>query len=83
MNYGVQVLYVMNPFNSVDGVAVNEVGIARAEFIIEAEIMPNQTMQEDINTNSGKAMPEFPGYTGDANPAVNVVKVKAITHRQR
>ena len=70
------------PIQLVDGVAVNEVGIARAEFIIEAEIMPNKTMQEDINTNSGKAMPEFPGYTGDANPAVNVVKVKAITHRK-
>jgi len=27
-------------------------------------------------------MPEFPGYDGDANPAVNVVKVKAITHRK-
>jgi UbiD family decarboxylase len=66
----------------VDGVAVDEVAIARAEFVIEAEIMPNQTMQEDINTNTGKAMPEFPGYTGDANPAVNVVKIKAITHRK-
>ena len=27
-------------------------------------------------------MPEFPGYTGDANPAVQVVKVKAVTHRK-
>ena len=70
------------PIQIVDGVAVDEVGIARAEFIIEAEIMPNETMQEDINTNSGKAMPEFPGYTGDANPAVQVVKVKAVTHRK-
>lgn len=70
------------PVQLVDGVAVDEVGIARAEFVIEAEILPNATMQEDINTNSGKAMPEFPGYTGDANPAVNVVKVKAITHRK-
>ena len=52
------------PIQIVDGVAVDEVGIARAEFIIEAEIMPNETMQEDINTNSGKTMPEFPGYTG-------------------
>ncbi|MFC6323632.1 UbiD family decarboxylase [Companilactobacillus baiquanensis] len=66
----------------VDGVSVNEMGIARSEYIIEAEIMPNQTMQEDINTNTGKAMPEFPGYDGDANPAVNVVKVKAVTHRK-
>ncbi|HFU5878717.1 TPA: UbiD family decarboxylase [Enterococcus faecium] len=70
------------PIQIVDGIAVDEVGIARAEFIIEAEIMPNETMQEDINTNSGKAMPEFPGYTGDANPAVQVVKVKAVTHRK-
>ncbi|KAF1304986.1 MULTISPECIES: UbiD family decarboxylase [Enterococcus] len=70
------------PVQLVDGVAVDEVGIARAEFIIEAEIMPNQRMQEDINTHTGKAMPEFPGYNGDANPAVNVVKVKAVTHRK-
>jgi UbiD family decarboxylase len=70
------------PVQLVDGVAIDEVAIARAEFVIEAEIMPNQTMQEDINTNTGKAMPEFPGYNGDANPAVNVVKVKAITHRK-
>lgn len=70
------------PVQLVDGVSVDEVGIARAEFIIEAEILPNQTMQEDINTNTGKAMPEFPGYNGDANPAVNVVKVKAVTHRK-
>ena len=61
---------------------VDEKAIARSEYVIEAEIMPNQTMQEDINTNTGKAMPEFPGYNGDANPAVNVVKVKAITTRK-
>ncbi|WP_368251960.1 UbiD family decarboxylase [Enterococcus sp. 2201sp1_2201st1_B8_2201SCRN_220225] len=70
------------PVQLVAGITVDEMAIARAEFVIEAEIMPNQTMQEDINTNTGKAMPEFPGYTGDANPAVNVVKVKAITHRK-
>ncbi|GEQ50336.1 UbiD family decarboxylase [Tetragenococcus koreensis] len=70
------------PVQLVDATSVNEVGIARSEFTIEAEILPNQTMQEDINTNTGKAMPEFPGYNGDANPAVNVVKVKAVTHRK-
>lgn len=70
------------PVQLVDGVAVDEMSIARSEYVIEAEIMPNQTMQEDINTNTGKAMPEFPGYDGYANPAVNVVKVKAITHRK-
>lgn len=66
----------------VPGVAVDAMGIARSEWIIEAEIMPNQKMQEDINTNSGYAMPEFPGYNGKANPAVNVVKIKAVTHRK-
>ncbi|MCO8289653.1 UbiD family decarboxylase [Tetragenococcus halophilus] len=70
------------PVQLVNATSVNEVGIARSEFIIEAEILPNQTMQEDINTQTGKAMPEFPGYNGDANPAVNVVKVKAVTHRK-
>lgn len=34
-------------------------------------------MQEDINTNAGYAMPEFPGYNGQANPAVNGVKITA------
>ncbi len=66
----------------VNATSVDEKAIARAEYVVEAEIMPNQTMQEDINTHTGKAMPEFPGYNGDANPAVNVVKVKAITHRK-
>ena len=61
---------------------MDEVGIARSEFIIEAEILPHERIQEDINMNTCKAMPEFPGYNGDANPAVNVVKVKAITHRK-
>lgn len=66
----------------VQGLTVDETAIARAEFTIEGEILPNETMQEDINTNTGKAMPEFPGYDGDANPAVNVIKVKAVTHRK-
>lgn len=66
----------------VDAKTVDEKAIALAEYVIEAEIIPNQTMQEDINTNTGKAMPEFPGYDGDANPGVNVVKVKAITTRK-
>lgn len=70
------------PVQLVDGVAVDEVGLARAEFIIEGEILPNETIREDINTNTGHAMPEFPGYNGAANPAVNVIKVKAVTHRK-
>lgn len=70
------------PVQLVDSLTVDEVGIARSEFIIEAEILPNERMQEDLHTNTGHAMPEFPGYNGDANPAVNIVKVKAITHRK-
>jgi len=66
----------------VNAKTVDERAIALAEYVIEAEIMPNETIREDINTNTGKAMPEFPGYNGDANPGVNVVKVKAITHRK-
>lgn len=69
------------PVQIVQGIAVNEKAIARAEYVIEAEILPNKLMQEDINTNTGFAMPEYPGYNGKATK-VNVVKVKAITHRK-
>lgn len=70
------------PVQLVDGVAVDEQALARAEYVIEAEIIPNETIVEDINTHTGHAMPEFPGYNGDANPAVNLVKVKAVTCRR-
>ncbi|GAF40296.1 3-octaprenyl-4-hydroxybenzoate carboxy-lyase [Agrilactobacillus composti DSM 18527 = JCM 14202] len=70
------------PVQLVDAITVAEKAIARSEFTIEGYIMPHQRMQEDINTNTGKAMPEFPGYDGDANPAVQVIKVTAVTHRQ-
>lgn len=63
------------------GITVDEMAIARAEYVIEAEIMPNQMMQEDINTHTGFAMPEYPGYDDKATQ-VNVVKVKAVTHRK-
>lgn len=55
--------------------------IANAEYVIEGELVVNERVREDQNTNTGKAMPEFPGYTGPANPAVPVIKVKAVTHR--
>jgi len=55
--------------------------IANAEYVIEGELIPNYTVREDQNTNTGKAMPEFPGYTGPAVPAVPVIKVKAVTTR--
>lgn len=70
------------PVQLVDGVSVDESAWARSEYVLEGYIIPNQTMQEDINTNTGYAMPEFPGYNGQANPAVNVVKITAVTHRK-
>ncbi|MFC6261757.1 UbiD family decarboxylase [Levilactobacillus fujinensis] len=62
---------------------VDENAIARSEFTLEGYIMPNERIQEDINTHTGKAMPEFPGYDGDANPALQVIKVTAVTHREK
>ncbi|KLU64806.1 phenolic acid decarboxylase subunit C [Desulfosporosinus acididurans] len=59
---------------------INENCIANAEYVIEGELLPNVTVREDQNTNTGKAMPEFPGYTGEAKD-VPVIKVKAVTHR--
>jgi len=66
----------------VDGITVDEKAIARSEYTLEGYIMPNERIQEDINTHTGKAMPEFPGYDGDANPALQVIKVTAVTHRK-
>lgn len=70
------------PVQLVEGVTVEEKAIARAEYTIEGFILPNERIQEDINTHTGKAMPEFPGYDGDANPALQVIKVTAVTHRR-
>ncbi|PWW11738.1 UbiD family decarboxylase [Mangrovibacter plantisponsor] len=66
----------------VDCLSVNARGIANAEVVIEGELVPNYRVREDQNTDTGKAMPEFPGYTGEAKAAVPVIKVKAITHRK-
>ncbi len=63
------------PVQLVDGVSVDESALARSEYVLEGYIMPKETIKEDINTDSGFAMPEFPGYNGPANPAVNVVKL--------
>ncbi|MBU9844758.1 UbiD family decarboxylase [Rahnella ecdela] len=63
-------------------VSVNARAIANAEVVIEGELLPNVRIREDQNTNTGKAMPEFPGYTGEAKAELPVIKVKAITHRQ-
>lgn len=61
---------------------IREKAIAHAEYVIEGELIPGKRMREDQNTNTGKAMPEFPGYNGNASPDVPVIKVKAVTHRK-
>ena len=61
---------------------INERAIANAEYVIEGEILPNVRVREDQNSNTGKAMPEFPGYCGPANPSLPIIKVKAVTTRK-
>jgi len=60
---------------------INEKAIANAEYVIEGELLPGVRVREDQNTNTGKAMPEFPGYTGPADTSLPVIKIKAVTHR--
>lgn len=69
------------PVELVDCVTIKERALAQAEIVIEGELLPNARLREDQNTNTGKAMPEFPGYTGEAKSAIPVIKVKAVTHR--
>ena len=71
-----------SPVELVNCVTVGEKAIANAEYVIEGELLPEVRIREDINSNTGKAMPEFPGYTGSAYPALPVIKVKAVTHRK-
>lgn len=64
-------------------VSVDERAIANAEFVIEGEIVPGARVQEDQNSGTGYAMPEFPGYNGAASSERWLLKVKALTHRRR
>lgn len=70
------------PVELVQCLTINEKAIANAEYVIEGEILPNIRIREDINSNTGKAMPEFPGYCGPANPSLPIIKVKAVTTRK-
>lgn len=70
------------PVELVDCLTIKEKAIANAEYVIEGELMPGVRCVEDQNTNTGKAMPEFPGYTGPANQSLPVIKVKAVTTRK-
>ncbi|MCL5744404.1 MAG: UbiD family decarboxylase, partial [Acidobacteria bacterium] len=46
------------------------------------EILPGERIREDCQTNTGYCMPEFPGYLGNAQPELPVIRVKAVTHRK-
>lgn len=70
------------PVELIKCLTVNERAIANAEYVIEGEVVPGVKIREDQNTNSGYAMPEFPGYTGPACDVCSLIKVKAVTHRQ-
>ena len=61
---------------------INERAIANAEYVIEGEVIPNVRVQEDQNSHTGYAMPEFPGYTGPASSQCWMIKVTAVTHRE-
>ena len=66
----------------VNCISIKERAIAHAEIVIEGELLPNVRVREDQNTNTGKAMPEFPGYTGEAKAALPIIKIKSVTHRR-
>lgn len=61
---------------------VKERAIVNAEYVIEGEVVPGVRVQEDQNSHTGFAMPEFPGYTGPASSQCWLIRVKAVTHRK-
>jgi UbiD family decarboxylase len=61
---------------------VQENAIAHAEYVIEGEIVTGRRVQEDQNSHTGYAMPEFPGYNGRASSECWLLRVKAVTHRR-
>jgi gallate decarboxylase subunit C len=70
------------PVELVPCVSVAAKAIARAEIVIEGEILPGERIHEDAQTLTGYSMPEFPGYPGVAQPEVPVIRVTAVTHRR-
>jgi UbiD family decarboxylase len=69
------------PVQLVDCLSQPTKSIARAEIVLEGEFRPGEYADEDALTGSGWAMPEFPGYVGNAQPNLPVLHVTAITHR--
>lgn len=63
-------------------VSVEAAAVADAEIVIEGEILPGERIREDVRSNTGYSMPEFPGYMGVAQPELPVIRVTAVTHRR-
>lgn len=61
---------------------IPEHAIGNAEYVIEGYLLPHKRIREDQNSNTGCAMPEFPGYTGPASSDCGVIQVTAVTHRE-
>jgi 4-hydroxy-3-polyprenylbenzoate decarboxylase len=70
------------PVELVRCVSVDGTAIARAEIVIEGEVLPGERIQEDRQTGTGYCMPEFPGYLGAAQASLPVIRVTAVTHRR-
>ena len=70
------------PVELVDCVTVAAQAIARAEIVIEGEILPGVRVREDSQTLTGYSMPEFAGAMGVAQPELPVIRVTAVTHRR-
>ncbi|WP_321973939.1 UbiD family decarboxylase [Paratractidigestivibacter sp.] len=69
------------PVELADCLSVSQKCIANAEFVIEGYLCHDEEMNEDVR-GRGFAMPEFPGYTGDAK-VCPVIRVTAVTTRAR
>jgi 4-hydroxy-3-polyprenylbenzoate decarboxylase len=70
------------PVELVDCLTVAAKAIARAEIVLEGEILPGKRIREDSNTRTGYSMPEFPGTMGIAQPELPLIRVTAVTHRR-
>ena len=68
------------PVELVQGVSVPEKAIARAEIVIEGELLP-ACASERISTPIAATRCRNFGYCGGANPSLPVIKVKAVTMR--
>ena len=70
------------PVELVQCLTINEKAIANAEYVIEGEILQENVFVRIYTLTQVKAMPEFPGYCGPANPELPIIKVKAVTTRK-